>query len=145
MKFAWPVFWRVFLIQLVFSILIVLPLRHSAFITDPRFFLWKPSLMWAAFAALLVLAQLVFTRGLIGVLWGKRLNQGAPFWRKLSFTIAVMFIGLAVLSIIVGHIASFEFWLKFKTLASPVGLLLFVLLIPRRLAVIPNPSFKRDA
>ena len=140
MRLAWPVFWRVFLLQLAFSMLVVLPLSHSAYITDARFFIWKPSVLWAAFAALLLFAQLVFGRGLINVLWGNRLKQGDAFWRKLSFTAAAMFIGLSVLSIVVAQAVPFEVWVKFKTAAPLVSLMLFVLLVPGRLAADPQPG-----
>lgn len=142
MKLAWAVFWRVLVLLLAFSVLVVLPLRSSAFITDPRFFTWKTSVLWIAFAVIILLAQAALPHGLVHTLWGKRLNQGAVFWRKLSFATAALFVCLAIVSIVLAQVLSFESWLRIRTAAPFAGLLLFVLVIPRRLAVQPHPTLE---
>ena len=145
MKLAWAVYWRVFVLLLVFSVLVVLPLKNSAFITEPRFFVWKPPVLWGSFAALLLLAHAVLPNGLVYVLWGRRLNQGLAFWRKLSFAAAALFVCLAVVSVVVAQTVSFQSWANFKTVAPLAGLLLFSLIVPRRLALEPQPSVAPDA
>ena len=77
MKLAWSVFWRLFVLLLLLSLVMAIASNGIALLAEPRLFPWKPSLVWGAFASLLVLSLFVFPNGAVHLLWGKSGKGGA--------------------------------------------------------------------
>lgn len=145
MKLAWAVLWRVFVLQYLTAVTFLLAARNSPLLYDQSMMIWKPSVLWAMFAVLLLLGQLSLRNGLLYLLWGKQLEQPPVFWRQLSFSVAVLYLVLASLNIVAGKLAPSDLWLYLKTFAPFIALAVFSGTVPAWLAARSNPSLSTDA
>src|SRR5690606_7528018 len=127
-----------FLLLLLFSIVMSIAMNTITLLSDPRWLPWKPSILWGAFALLLVLSLLVLPDGAIHLLGGKRLGLASGNWRRLSWFAAVLFVVLALLNIILLFTVSDDAWAAFRLSAPFGGILLFSLFGPGIVA--PNSN-----
>jgi intracellular septation protein A len=133
MKLGISLFWRVVVLQLVFTLVLLLLLKNSVLITDPSYMTVKPSIAAAAFAIFLLTLNLSLRNGPIFLLWGARLNKNHGFWKRFTFSLVGFYLLISLLNWAVAKLVSVEVWLQYKTFAPLVFLLLFMLTIPSRL------------
>jgi intracellular septation protein len=130
-KLAWSVLWRLFVLLLLFSLVIAIASSAVPSLSDPRFLPWKPSIVWGAFASLLMLSLLVRPDGAIHLMWGKKLGLASADWRRISWSAALLFGMLAFLNIVFFLTASNDAWTIFRLSAPIAGLILLSLVVPR--------------
>jgi intracellular septation protein len=90
---------------------------------DKRFIMWKPTLLYWLFAAVLALAPLVNGTNLIRTILGKELSAPDHVWSKLNLSWVGFFVAMGVLNLYVAYSFSERFWVQFK-LWGGLGLML---------------------
>ena len=94
---------------------------------DDMFIRVKPTVVYAVFAAALLVADFGFGRNLIKAVAGKALPAPDSTWRKCSCAWAVFFVALAAFNWIAAQTFSEAAWVKTKTFGYPAATLIFAL------------------
>jgi intracellular septation protein len=81
---------------------------------DETFIKWKPSILYALFAAILAGGKLFAQRNFIRSLLGEKLALPAPVWDRLLWAWTAFFAALAVLNLVVAYTVSTATWVSFK-------------------------------
>lgn len=84
-------------------------------VQDPVFILYKPTAVYAVFAAVLLGSHVIGDRVLLARLPQKAIQLPDPVWRKVNFAWAMFFAFCAVLNVYVAVNYSEATWVKFKT------------------------------
>lgn len=90
---------------------------------DSTFIMWKPTVLYWALAAVLLIGQFVFRKNLIRAMGGQQLSLPEPVWTKLNLSWAVFFAILGGVNLYVAFHFSEATWVKFK-LFGVIGLML---------------------
>ena len=126
-KLGLSLFWRAFVVQVLFAFLIAIALHSTPLFSEFTYVKWKPTVMFGMYAAIFIVWRALTSNGPLHMLWGKRLQQSTKFWRAFTLGFAGVCGALALLNLVVAYFATTEFWVSFKTLA-PIPLeLLFCL------------------
>jgi len=104
-------------------ILIVVMGGLTLALQDKRFIMWKPTLLYWVFAAVLALSPLVSKTNLIRAILGKELSAPDHVWSRLNLSWIVFFAVLGALNLYVAFNYSEAFWVQFK-LWGGLGLML---------------------
>jgi intracellular septation protein len=81
---------------------------------DKRFIMWKPTLLYWLFAAVLALAPAVGRTNLIRAVLGKELAAPDHVWSRLNLSWVVFFALMGGLNLYVAYTFSERFWVQFK-------------------------------
>ena len=85
---------------------------------DETFIKWKPTVLYAAFAAALIAARYGFGRNLIEKMMGSQVILPAPIWDRLNLAWVAFFSVMAVLNVFVAYRFPTETWVSFKLFGS---------------------------
>lgn len=117
--------WAVFVITLLFGGL-------TLFLRDPLFIMWRPTIIYAVLAAVLLVGTLLkrsFLQRMVEALAQKSLNYVPPFTRKnwiaLNLLCSAYFIFLATLNIVVAYQFSETTWVNVKMFGFTILNLVF--------------------
>lgn len=116
-----PMLWASLAIIVVFG-------GATLFLQDETFIKWKPTVLYGAFAAALLISQFALGRNLIESMMGKQIKLAAPIWTRLSVAWALFFVFLGVLNIFIAYHYPTDIWVKFKLFGSFGLTLAFVVL-----------------
>jgi intracellular septation protein len=94
---------------------------------DETFIKWKPTVLYWAFAAVLIGARYVFSKNLIRSMVGKQLTLPEPVWDKLNLSWAGFFAVMGCLNLFVAFRFSTDVWVNFKLFGGMGLMLLFAL------------------
>ena len=94
---------------------------------DKRFIMWKPTLLYWLFAAVLALAPVVAKKNLIRTMLGKDISAPAHVWTRLNAAWVAFFAGLGCLNLYVAQTYSEAAWVQFKLWGGMGLMLVFVL------------------
>lgn len=136
MKLSLSLLWRIFALQLLVGLALVLALRDTALFHDISYIPWKATIGFSFLAIALVLCQTLAKFSLLRLVFGARLQLDETFWRSLSFALSALFIALAIANIAVAQMASFETWNLYKLVAPILSILIFVAIVPPYLTAI---------
>ena len=90
---------------------------------DPTFIKWKPTVLYWAFAAVLVGAEFLFKRNLIRAMMEQQITLPDPVWTRLSLSWAAFFVLMGMANLYVAYNFSENTWVNFK-LFGGLGLML---------------------
>lgn len=93
---------------------------------DPVFIQWKPSVLYLAFAVLLMGGKLFWKRDLLSYVL-KDIELPDHVWTKLTWAWSVFFIFLAILNRYVATHYSMDAWVTFKVWGTTAILLIFAI------------------
>jgi intracellular septation protein len=110
-----PVHWLSLAIIVVFG-------GATLLLQDEVFIKWKPTVLYAAFCAVLAAGKLVWNRDLLAYLL-KDLTLPAGVWTRVTWSWAAFFAAMAVLNWYVAFNFSTETWVNFKVWGG-IGLFL---------------------
>lgn len=96
------------------SILIVVFGGATIWLHDETFIKWKPSILYALFAALLAGGRLLYQRNFLHSLLGEKISLSPPLWDRLLWAWTGFFVVLAVLNLVVAYTTSTDIWVNFK-------------------------------
>jgi len=108
-------------------ILIVVMGGLTLALQDKRFIMWKPTLLYWLFAAVLVVTPLVSGTNLIKAILGKELIAPDRIWWKLNASWVAFFTAMGAVNLYVAYNFSESFWVQFKLWGGLGLMLLFVL------------------
>lgn len=94
---------------------------------DKRFIMWKPTLLYWLFAAVLAIAPLVSGTNVIKAILGKELSAPDRVWSRLNASWVAFFAAMGALNLYVAYSFSEAFWVQFKLWGGLGLMLLFVL------------------
>ncbi len=94
---------------------------------DATFIMWKPTVLYWAFAVVLVCAQVFFGKNLIQAMMAKQLTLPDPIWTRVNLSWAGFFLVLGALNLYVAFNFSEPTWVKFKLFGGMGLMLLFAL------------------
>ena len=95
---------------------------------DEMFIKWKPSVLYWLFAAVLLIAELVFRKNLIKAMMEKQMALPEIVWRKLLMSWSGFFAVMGVLNIYVALNFSTDTWVNFKLFGGMGLMLVFIVL-----------------
>jgi intracellular septation protein len=90
---------------------------------DETFIKWKPTILYAVFAALLAGGQGLFGRNLLRAVLGAQLSLPEAVWMRLLWLWCGFFVAMAALNIVVAYSVPTTTWVDFK-LFGLIGLTL---------------------
>lgn len=115
-----PVMWVTLVLVVVFG-------GATILLQDKRFIMWKPTVLYWLFAAVLGVAQAVFDKSLIKALLGSELVLPEPVWRRLTWNWCVFFLLSGVVNLFVMYNFSEQTWAAFKVFGMTALSFVFVL------------------
>jgi intracellular septation protein len=115
-----PMQWVTLLIIAVFG-------GMTLFFRDETFIKWKPTVVYALFAAGLVVARYALGRDLIRAMMEKQVRLPEPVWGSLSWVWVGFFCAMAVLNIVVAYTFSTDLWVQFKLFGTLGLTVVFIL------------------
>ncbi|MGA4212521.1 septation protein IspZ [Ralstonia nicotianae] len=111
------ILWRTIALQLIVSLAILILIGVTGadfFHRDEKYIVLKPTLIYGAFALALLVGWLGLRVNLVRAIWGTRLSLSAPQWHRCVVALSALFVGLAVLNLIVAFLAPLELWVNYK-------------------------------
>ena len=100
--------------QLVSLGLIVVFGGATLWLQNPLFIMWKPSILYALFAAVFLGSQFVGDKTLVERMMGSLMSAPQAIWRQLNLAWVSFFIALAGLNLYVAYNFSEAVWVDFK-------------------------------
>tara|TARA_E500000331_G_scaffold118509_2_gene115609 strand:+ start:11212 stop:11751 length:540 start_codon:yes stop_codon:yes gene_type:complete len=94
---------------------------------DETFIKWKPTVLYWAFAIILVLSNLIFKKNLIKAMMGSKMIMVDPLWNKLNLSWSGFFLFMGCLNLYVAFNFDTDMWVNFKLFGGMGLLLIFAL------------------
>jgi intracellular septation protein len=95
-------------------VLIVIMGGLTLLLQDQRFIMWKPTLLYWLFAAVLLAAPVFMKTNLIKTVLGKEINAPEIVWWRLNIAWALFFASLGFLNLYVAYNFPLATWVQFK-------------------------------
>lgn len=111
---------------------------------DPTFIKWKPTVLYWAFATVLLVSDTVFGRNLIRAMTEGQIVLPDPVWRCLNWSWVGFFALMGVLNLYVAFNFSESAWVRFKLFGGMGLMLVFALAQGLFLARHIDPSHDAD-
>ena len=99
----------------------------TLWLQDKRFIMWKPTLLYWLFTAVLLLSPIVAKRNLIQSMLEKEIKVPQPVWGQLNVAWALFFAAMGALNLYVAFHYSEETWVNFKLWGATGCMLVFVI------------------
>jgi intracellular septation protein len=100
----------------------------TLWLRDATFIKWKPTVLYWAFAGVLLGAEYLFARNLIRAMMEKQLALPDGVWSRLNLSWGVFFVLMGVINLFVAYRFSESTWVNFKLFGGIGLMVLFVLL-----------------
>ncbi|MBF0802808.1 MULTISPECIES: septation protein A [Neisseria] len=120
---VWLKYKKLDTMQWVGLVLIVVFGGATILLRDPRFIMWKPTVLFWAGALVLGLGELLGKNGLKAVM-GKELQLDGRIWRKLAWIWVVFLVFMGIANIAVAYMFTEAQWVNYKLFGS-TGLMVF--------------------
>jgi intracellular septation protein len=105
----------------------------TLYFQNDAFIKWKPTLLYWAFAAILIGARLFTEKNVIKSMMGKEITLPEPVWNNLNIAWAIFFSALGALNLYIAFNFSIDTWASFK-LFGTMGLM-FAFIIVQSIAI----------
>jgi intracellular septation protein len=116
-----PMLWMTLAIVLVFGGL-------TLYLNDNRFILWKPTILYWMFSAVLTVSALFLRKNLIKTMYAKaELHLPDFIWARLNWSWSIFFALLGVANLYVAFSYSEPTWVKVKTFGFTSAMILFII------------------
>ncbi|HXV08244.1 MAG TPA: septation protein A [Burkholderiales bacterium] len=99
----------------------------TLWLRDPTFIKWKPTVLYWAFAAVLLGAEFLFARNLIRAMMERQIALPDAVWARLNLSWGGFFILMGALNLFVAYNFSESAWVNFKLFGGIGLMLVFVL------------------
>lgn len=94
---------------------------------DETFIKLKPSVLYFAFAAILIGGRLLRGKNLIQVVMGGQIELPDKQWTQINWAWATFFAGMAALNLVVAYTLPTDSWVKFKVFGTTALTFVFVI------------------
>jgi len=116
--------------MLVFNGLMITVLGGlTILLKDKYFIMWKPSVIYWAFALALLFADQFFNRNLVQLALGKQMELSKIVWKKINIFTVLFFILLGFINLFVAYNFSENTWVNFKLFGLTGLLFLYMIAI----------------
>jgi intracellular septation protein len=99
----------------------------TLWLRDPTFIKWKPTVLYWAFAAVLLGAEFLFARNLIRAMMERQIALPEAVWARLNLSWGGFFLLMGALNLFVAYNFSESAWVNFKLFGGIGLMLMFVL------------------
>jgi len=99
----------------------------TLWLRDPTFIKWKPTVLYWAFAAVLLGGEFLFARNLIRAMMERQITLPDAVWARLNLSWGAFFILMGALNLFVAYNFSESAWVNFKLFGGIGLMLVFVL------------------
>ena len=93
---------------------------------NEMFIKWKPTVLFSAMAIAIGVAQFIFKKNPIAVIFNDQIQAPDFVWRKLSLAWMVFLLFVAVLNLYFVYYQSTDVWLYFKTFGDMALFMIFI-------------------
>jgi intracellular septation protein len=93
---------------------------------DTRFIRWKPTVLYWAFAVVLLVSDLLLKKNLVRTMMQEQMTLPAPIWRRLNLSWVGFFVAMGILNLYVAYSFSESVWVKFKLFGTTGLMVVFV-------------------
>jgi intracellular septation protein len=93
---------------------------------NETFIKWKPTVLYWAFAAILLASQAIFGKNLIRLMMEKQLSLPDGVWQKVNFSWAAFFLLMGIVNVYVAYSFSTAAWVNFKLFGFTGMMIVFV-------------------
>jgi intracellular septation protein len=93
---------------------------------DTTFIRWKPTVLYWAFALVLLSSAFVFKKNLIRTMMQEQMSLPDPVWMRLNLSWAAFFVFMGILNLYVAYSFPENVWVKFKLFGSMGLMLVFI-------------------
>jgi intracellular septation protein len=94
---------------------------------DTRFIRWKPTVLYWAFAAILLASDLLFNKNLLRRMMQEQMSLPASIWTRLNLSWAAFFAVMGILNLYVAYTYPESVWVKFKLFGTTGLMVLFII------------------
>jgi intracellular septation protein len=94
---------------------------------DPTFIKWKPTVLYWAFAGVLLGSEWLFRKNLIRAMMEQQISLPDPVWTRLNLSWGAFFLAMGALNLYVAYSFSETTWVNFKLFGGMGLMLVFVL------------------
>jgi intracellular septation protein len=99
----------------------------TLWLRDPTFIKWKPTVLYWAFAGVLLGAEFLFARNLIRAMMEQQITLPDAVWTRLNLSWGAFFVLMGALNLFVAYNFSESTWVNFKLFGGMGLMLVFVL------------------
>jgi len=146
MNSAWSIFWRIFLLQLIATVPVVLAIQSSGLITDSAALIaWKPTLVYVFMVVVLLLIKLKVHNGALSKIWGHRISSNNAFWHLAHTTLVAMYTCLSVGNGIATYYLPQAQWGAYKMWVALACFVLVSVWLGQRLTNVPMAMPEKEA
>jgi len=93
---------------------------------DTRFIRWKPTVLYWAFAVVLIVSDLVFKKNLVRAMMKEQMTLPNSVWTRLNLSWAGFFAVMGVLNLYVAYYFTESVWVKFKLFGTMGLMVVFI-------------------
>lgn len=94
---------------------------------NATFIMWKPTVLYWLFAAVLLGSQIFIGKNLIRSMMEKQIELPAQIWQRLNLAWAAFFIAMGLINLFVAYNFSQSFWVNFKMFGFTGLMLAFII------------------
>lgn len=96
-------------------------------LNDPTFIKLKPSVLYFAFALILIGGRLFAGKNLIKSVMGAQINMPSPQWAILNWAWIAFFLAMALLNMFIAYNYSMDTWVQFKVFGAMALTFVFII------------------
>jgi intracellular septation protein len=93
---------------------------------DTRFIRWKPTVLYWAFAVVLLASDLLFKKNLVRAMMKEQMALPNSVWTRLNLSWAAFFAVMGVLNLYVAYYFTESVWVKFKLFGTMGLMVVFI-------------------
>ena len=116
-----PMLWASLAIIVVFGGL-------TLYLRDKTFILWKPTVLYWLFGAVMAVAQSLFRRNLVRAMLGEQVRMPDGVWTRLNWSWVGFFTFMGAANLLVAYNFPTDTWVNFKLFGGMGLMLVFVVL-----------------
>lgn len=94
---------------------------------NETFIKWKPTVLYWAFAAILLFSQMFFNKNLVRTMLEKQMALPEGIWRRVNLAWVAFFLTMGLLNIYVAYTFSTNVWVNFKMFGGMGLMFLFII------------------
>lgn len=96
---------------------------------DKTFIMWKPSVLYWLFAAVLFISNYFFNKNLIKLAMGKKIELEDSYWNNLNNATGLFFIMLGFINLYVAYNYEEDTWVNFKLFGITGILFIYIIFL----------------
>jgi len=93
---------------------------------DTRFIRWKPTVLYWAFAVVLIVSDLVFKKNLVRAMMKEQMTLPNSVWTRLNLSWVGFFTVMGILNLYVAYYFTESVWVKFKLFGTMGLMVVFI-------------------